>query len=227
MNFVLSFTFLKNRRFQIVTAIFILQWAALLGFTRDEVVPAVPPLRVFPEEISTWKLTRDAVIESEALSILQPDDYIVREYYDRRAGAAANLFVAYFRTQRNERMPHSPKNCLPGSGWVPSDYTTTPVAVPGASAPISVNSYVVRKEDRRAVVLYWYQTWNRSVANEYAARAYLALDSIRYNRTDTGLVRVMVDVPEGESTADYHRLAVDFAREVYPKLAPYFPPNAR
>ena len=223
MNFAFSFDFLKKRRFRVVTVVFLLQWMALLGFTRDEVAPVVAPLRLFPEDVGTWKLSRETVIESEALSILQPDDYTVREYYDSRSRALANLFIAYFKTQRSERMPHSPKNCLPGSGWVPSGYTTLPVQVPGQQDPITVNSYVVRKDDRRAVVLYWYQTWNRSIANEFAARVYLAMDSVRYNRTDTGLVRVMLDVPEGAATETYRDLATDFVKAAYPHVASYFP----
>ena len=220
---VLSLSLLRRRRFQVVTAILILQAAALLSFTRDEVKFQIPPLQMIPERLENWSEAREGVIEKEAMSILQPDDYLVRDYYDRSSGRFANLFIAYFKSQRSDRMPHSPRNCLPGNGWVPSGYGSTEVQVPGQPAPIRVNNYTVRKGDERAIVLYWYQTWKRSIASEYQARVYLALDSIRDNRTDTALVRVMVPVPEDAAPDAYQAAAVEFVRAVYPRLSPYFP----
>jgi len=51
------------------------------------------------------------------------------------------------------------------------------------------------------VVLYWYQSRNRVVASEYRAKIYLVTDAIRYNRTDTALVRVIVPVAGNDSAA--------------------------
>jgi EpsI family protein len=218
-----SFDFLNNRRFQIVTAIFLLHAVALFSFSRDEVTPTVPPLRLISDEIGTWVLAQEGVAEKEALGILQPDDYLIRDYTQPRSGRLANLFIAYFKTQRGERMPHSPKNCLPGNGWVSSGLGSLSVTPEGQNSPIQVNNYVVSKGDQRALVLYWYQTWKRTIANEYAARMFLALDSIRDNRTDTALVRIMIPIPDGSSPADYQTTGVDFLRSVYPQLAPYFP----
>jgi EpsI family protein len=223
MNYAFSLALLKKRRFRIVTVIFLLQWFALLSFSREEITPQVPAMRLFPHELGSWRLARETVIESEALSILQPDDYIVREYHEGESGRLANLFVAYFGTQRTERMPHSPKNCLPGSGWVPSGYSTVAVHLPQTASPVTVNRYLVQKEDQRALVLYWYQTWSRGIANEYAARLYLALDSIRYNRTDTALVRIMLPLPDGVAATEYESTALDFMKSVYPRLALWFP----
>jgi EpsI family protein len=54
----------------------------------------------------------------------------------------------------------------------------------------------VSKNDERAVVLYWYQSRDRVVASEYRAAAFTAWDALRYNRTDTGLVRVVTPVAQ-------------------------------
>jgi EpsI family protein len=214
--------FLGSRRFQTVTLIFLLQAVALLCFSRDEMTPAVPSLRLIPEQLGSWTLAQEGIAEKEALSILQPDDYLIREYKNS-SGHLANLFIAYFKTQRGERMPHSPKNCLPGNGWVSSVQGTISVLPEGAPVSVRVNSYVVQKGDQRAIVLYWYQTWKRAIANEYIARMYLAVDSIRDNRTDTALVRIMIPIPEGVAATDYQASGIDFLRSVYPQLAPYFP----
>ena len=44
------------------------------------------------------------------------------------------------------------------------------------------------------MVLYWYQSRDRTIASEYAAKAYLIADAIRLNRTDTALIRIAVPV---------------------------------
>ena len=69
-----------------------------------------------------------------------------------------------------------------------------PIAVAGRPAPIVVNRYVVARGDERSVVLYWYQSHDRIIASEYAAKFWLIADSIRYRRSDTALVKVVVPV---------------------------------
>jgi EpsI family protein len=91
--------------------------------------------------------------------------------------------VAYFQSQRTGQMPHSPKNCLPGAGWMPSESRIVSMNVPGVAQPIEMNRYVVAKGEDRSVVLYWYQSRDRVIASEYRARFYTVADAIRYNRT--------------------------------------------
>ena len=135
----------------------------------------------------------------------------------------ASLFVAYFRSQRTGVAPHSPKNCLPGSGWVPSESRIIPIAVPGRAEPIPVNLYLVSKGDARSVTLYWYQqSSGRAVASEYAAKIYTVLDAIRFNRTDTALVRVVVPVTGGDPDVA-RRVGERFVAEIFPTLAPFLP----
>src|ERR1039458_3496018 len=48
------------------------------------------------------------------------DRLLSRSYFHVPAGPFANLFVAWFGSQRDgTRQPHSPKVCLPGNGWIP------------------------------------------------------------------------------------------------------------
>ena len=68
---------------------------------------------------------------------------------------------------------------------------TIRVDIAGRAQPIEINRYIVSKGDEHAVVLYWYQSRDRVVASEYRAAAFTAWDALRYNRTDTELVRVV------------------------------------
>ncbi len=86
---------------------------------------------------------------------------------------------------------------------------TIRVDIAGRAQPIEINRYIVSKGDERAVVLYWYQSRDRVVASEYRAAAFTAWDALRYNRTDTELVRVVTPV-----TAD----GVEFIQAFFTKL---------
>ena len=137
------------------------------------------------------------------------------------AKTSASLMIAFFRTQRYGQSPHSPKNCLPAAGWRPTEDTKLSVDVPGRDAPIVVNKYVIAHGDEQSVVMYWYQSHNRVVAGEFAARFWLVADAIRYRRSDTALVRVIVPISGNRDAAE--DAAVRFVRAVYPDVVRQFP----
>ncbi len=175
----------------VLSALFLLQSAAFHELSRrTEVVPPAKPLAAFPSRVGEWRMLHEGAIEQDERDVLRADDYLTRQYA-APGGKTASLFVAYFRSQRAGQTPHSPKNCLPGSGWSWSVSDTIRVNIAGRAQPIEINRYVVSKGDERAVVLYWYQSCDRVVASEYRAAAFTAWDALRYNRTDTELVRVV------------------------------------
>ena len=67
-----------------------------------------------PPILNNWAKVQDGVIDQDTLTVLQSDDIINREFVNT-SGQHANLFVAMFRSQRNGKTTHSPKNCLPGA----------------------------------------------------------------------------------------------------------------
>jgi len=92
--------------------------------------------------------------------------------------------------------------------------------VPGG-APIQVNQYIVSRGSARDVVLYWYQSHGRVVASEYKAKVYVVADALRYNRTDTALVRVVVPVVTTEDAALQE--ARNFVASLFSPLARFLP----
>jgi len=189
--------------------------------SRGEMTPIVAPLNTLPEELGPWQLVRQDELDDYTAAVLNPDDYVLRAYEYRSTGRTADWFVAYFKTQRTGRSPHSPRNCLPGSGWVPNRWGKIQIANLATAGTFTVNRYLVAKGDAKIVVLYWYQTSSRVVADEYAAKVYLVLDSLRYRRSDTALVRVSVPVGDSEDAAE--RAAVDFARQAQAALQAHLP----
>jgi len=214
-------SFLKSRPAAILSVFFVLQGSLFYGFSRGETPPSYRPLDQFPVNIGVWTMIRQGVMEQEIKDILRADDYITRDYAES-PGKDANLFVAFFKSQRAGQTPHSPKNCLPGSGWVWTISDTIPVTVPGRTAPIVINRYLVSKGENRSLVLYWYQSRDRVVASEYKAAAFVAWDAIRYNRSDTALVRVVVPVDNGREDVAT-ATGVEFIQAFFATLRGFFP----
>ena len=213
------FTFLNNRAAIAASVLIFVAGLMMFGASRPEAIPAGPSLSVLPEQLGSWREIQEGVIDQETRDVLKADDLLNR-FYGGDSGQA-NLFVAAFRSQRNGKAPHSPKNCLPGSGWVPLNAGEISVDA-GMGAPIQVNRYVVANGDNRSLVLYWYQSRNRAVASEYAAKYWVVVDAMRLNRTDTALVRVVVPIANRDEAAAA-KTATDFVKAFYPSLRGILP----
>jgi EpsI family protein len=186
---------LNGRAAKILSVLLMGQGAVFYGWSRGEPVVLAQPLSGFPGQNGAWRMIREAALDADVREGLRADDYLNRDYAGP-GGEVANLFVAFFKSQRAGQTPHSPKNCLPGAGWVWSVSDIVSIDIAGRG-PIEVNRYIVSKGDEKAVVLYWYQSRERVVASEYRAAAFTAWDALRFNRTDTALVRVVVPVVGG------------------------------
>ena len=213
--------FLNSTPARLVTVLLLAQAALLYSSIRPEATPAGRPLAQFPRTVGPWQFQQEGVIDAAEQAVLRADDTMIRSYADPSTGHGANLYIAAFRSQRDGKTPHSPKNCLPGNGWTPLEAYEETIDV-GAAAPISVNRYVVQHGESRSLVLYWYQSRDRAVASEYKAKFWVVADAIKLNRTDTALVRVIVPIANRDSATAEH-IAIDFVRAFYPSIRAFLP----
>jgi EpsI family protein len=214
--------FFKSTPARVLTAAMLLQIAGFVAVSRREAVPIARPLAEFPSRLGAWSLVQESEVDPETLEVMRADDVLSRTYADAARGRGASLFVAFFKSQRAGQAPHSPKNCLPGAGWAASESDVLAIPVAGRAQPIVVNRYVVSKGEDKSVVLYWYQSRDRVIASEYRAKVYLVADAIRYNRTDTALVRVVVPVA-GNDTAAATTTAEEFVQAFFMALRRHLP----
>lgn len=184
------------------------------------IVPLRQPLDGFPSQVGPWALIGQPAMTPDELAVLKADDYMLRDYAGPQ-GEQAQLFVAYYRTQRAGESMHSPKNCLPGSGWEPIQDDTVPLAAgpPGAR----INRYVVENQGDRELALYWYQAQGRIIASEYWGKFYLVWDAMREGRRDGAIVRVVVPMAPQQSVDAVTRIGLDLANRSLPLLSQYLP----
>jgi len=225
---------LKSKYVRGLTIVLVLQAILFYSASHGDSRPLQRPLKDFPEMLPGWQMISQGVVEKETLDILKADDVMSRFYVPanmpdfatlNREGLlnrAKEVFVAYFSTQQTGQSPHSPKNCLPGSGWQQVDSGQLAVPIAGMPNPIVINKYIVSKSESESLVLYWYQSHGRVVASEFSAKFFLVADSLRYHRSDTALVRVVVPVIH-DDVAGALDGATNFVQAVFPAVYHYLP----
>jgi EpsI family protein len=212
---------LRSKYARILTLVLVMQGALFYAASRSEAVPQAQALENFPTKIGEWARVRQGVVDEDTLRILRADDTMSRVYANAR-GQGVDLWVAYFRTQRTGQSPHSPKNCLPGSGWSQSVNEYDDIEIAEMHETLHINKFVVQKGGQKAMALYWYQTPKRVIASEFAAKFWLVADSIATHRSDTAIVKVTVGVTGDDNDAALQQ-GTRFIQATYPVLRTFLP----
>ena len=205
---------MKIVRFVIVVVLLAGTAGFLRARDRGEVLPPHEPVSTFPQEVGEW-YGESVPLQPGVKEILGDGDFLVRMYRSPKQHYI-DFFLAYFPTQRTGSTIHSPQNCLPGSGWIPTELKRIPLTGNGESGV--VNRYIISKGLDRQLVIYWYQSNGRIVASEYWAKIYLVADSIQRNRSDGALVRIVTPIVRDESVESAEQRALGFVQQTLPSL---------
>jgi EpsI family protein len=186
-----------------------------VSFRRAGTVPV--RLEAIPAALGEWIALEDRRIPEDIIGRVAPDQYLQRMY--RHLGpeaTAADVFIAYFASLEYGN-PHTPSDCLQGSGWVPlsSDTVTIPVS---PTAKIVAIKYIAQKDQETLMVLFWFQNAFRTSPRESLARVQMLPDAFLHNRSDVALVRLAVGVNGTDGEAKLARLE-DLAVRTHSDLA--------
>ncbi len=187
------------------------------GISSKDVAP-LKPLSTFPTKIGQWK-GQVGHFEKKVYDILGVDDSFLCNYRGKD-GRVINLYIGYYKSQREGELIHSPKNCMPGAGWNIVDSSLIEIYVPG-KGPQKVIKLVLTKGKERQIMLYWFQSRGRIIASEYWQKIYLVIDSITKHRTDGSFVRLISPVyKDDRETLSFMK---DFAKKLFPILNKFLP----
>ena len=212
----MNLTVLSWVRFTILAALLFATFGFLKARDREEVLPPHSELSEFPVTLGDWR-GKNLPISNDVLEVLGPGQFLIRDYLHSSGTLVANLFIAFFPSQRKGDTIHSPKNCLPGAGWVPVESARIWIDGPDRHK-IEVNRYLIEKGSEQAVVLYWYQAHGHVTPSEYGAKYRLVADAISMNRSDGAMVRITTFLQHGENLSSAQARATDFAQLAIPLL---------
>jgi len=213
----------KTHNLKLAAVVIILLLGAALNhyFSKPDVSMPRKSLAEFPTQLGDWTAVSEQKIEGRSMEILQVDDYFMRNYHNS-GGKIIGLYIGYFKSQREGKGIHSPRQCLPGAGWVPVDTAAFQMTVPGHNPEtVSVNKFVMGKGMDRQLYLFWYHGRGRVYTSEYWNKIYLIWDGLTQKRTDGALVRVN-NLIIG-NTEEALKTQSDFIQLFLPLLKEYIP----
>ena len=208
---------------ELLVAMVILVAAGLFlrSISHGEETPLHRSFADFPLRIASW-IGDEQSLDTKVLRVLKVDDYMLRQYWSDE-GASVALYVGYYKSMREGATYHSPKNCLPGSGWYFVDTGKSQLGViDQRGQPVEVNRFIIQKGLDKQLVLYWYQDRGRIITSEYWAKIYMVVDAITKHRTDGAFIRITVPFTR-ENAAQALEQGKSFAEKLFPLLQEYLP----
>ena len=126
--------------------------------------------------------------DQDVLAILKPTAYLSRTYVDGN-GRRLQLYLGYHDGAASGEI-HSPKHCLPGSGWQMLDGRKLILPVGGHNLSLVEATY--QSGNLKECIFYWYQVRGESLSSEYALKLAEIKDSFLKNRRDAAFIRISV-----------------------------------
>jgi EpsI family protein len=205
----------------VLAGIMVLTMIVLGLSTHSETIKPNKPFDTFPMVIGPWAGVTSA-FDQKVYDILGVDDSILATY-QTTDGRFVQVYVGFYQSQKEGEQIHSPKNCMPGSGWniAETSIETVDVGKIGSEKNIDVIKLTLVKGSQKQVALYWFHSRGRIISSEYMQKVWLVVDSITKHRTDGSFVRLISPVVENEDEA--LEVLKDFTRAVYPYLNEYIP----
>ena len=193
--------------------------AAAYVYARSEVaVPVNQALDLFPQHVGGWKMTGQARFDERTLEVLKPTDYLSRTYMTAM-GERVSLYVGYHDGGPQSGPIHSPRQCLPGSGWNRLKDEIRAIELDGKKIPFVSSIY--QKDTEKQLFLYWFQVRDDMLTDEYMLKVAQIKNSVIANRRDSSFIRLSLMATDSEEEA--LRIGEQFIRDFYPAISHALP----
>jgi EpsI family protein len=181
-------------------------------------VPVNKPFSTFPSQVGGWKISGESFMTDNVLAVLKPTDYLSRSYESIK-GERVTIYLGYHGGGKDGGEIHSPKHCLPGSGW--NEVYSEKTKFESSSESINLVKSVYQKAENRELFLYWFQVKGKTLDNEYLLKISEIINSAIYRRRDAAFVRISVPFTNDEQKARV--TGEQFIRDFYPVISSYLP----
>lgn len=170
----------------------------------------------FPATMGPWRSTGQVYFDDRTLAVLRPTDYLYRLYTngEHRIG----LYVGFHGGGKGTGPIHSPRNCLPSSGWAVLDEARRDLPTPDGTVRLMRTTFA--KSGEGSVYYYWYQVRGVTMAGDVELKLAELRNAFLHARRDATFVRL--DVPMAQADGADGAVA-DFVTRLYPLLLDYLP----
>lgn len=204
-----------------ITALMFLAIAVATGLSgRGETVPERTPLSDFPQVVGEWTARVDR-LPSLVEEVAGASEYFYGDF-SAPSGEMVNAYVSYYMNQRHGQIPHSPKVCIPGGGWVIEALNTASISGKDGNAFV-VNRIVTGFGSRKVISYYWLKQGSQVYREEMLARLDLVRLSLLEDRTDGALIRLVTELRPGEGLEAGDARLKRFAAEFVGLIPAYVP----
>lgn len=183
-------------------------------------VRILQPLDKFPKQLGQWILKENRQSSTGVIKMLGVNDYIDYTYQDNN-GNQINFYVGFYESVGITGSYHSPKHCMPGSGWG-IDKTKTIKITKNSKIKVNISEMIIRNGSKYQVVLYWFNNRGRIIASEYLEKIYLVFDALTMKRRDGSFIRLMAQARDGD-IKKVETLLIDFSELAIPQLDKFIP----
>ncbi|MFA7316542.1 MAG: VPLPA-CTERM-specific exosortase XrtD [Sulfuricella sp.] len=195
---------------------------ALQRLPHTQILPERATFADFPMEIAGWQGRRD-YISKEILAQLWADDYVKGVFTNpKNPGQLIHLLIPYYEYQGNQHTAHAPQSCLLGSGWAILESKEREVAV-AADRKITIRTMFMKNGDNTMIGSYFFLNRGRVITNPWLNKFYIMLDAFTKRRTDGALVRVEMQVPNGQPPEKAYEDLDRFIGGLWRELPAYIP----
>lgn len=155
----------------------------------------LPRLAEIPASIDDWR-SEDYPLGETIANVLAADVTLQRRY-SRSDGAEVWVFMAYFAEQKVNSQIHSPRHCVPGSGWTIVSLEQTTLSL--SSGPQRAARMLIERNGQEHDLVYWFRTRNGTVTGEYSLKWNLVTCSLARKPTDAAFIRYSAPVDQAEA----------------------------
>jgi EpsI family protein len=189
--------------------VFIFLFGLAIKYYQPEAA-AIPDIKEFPLQKGGWIGARDDLVP-QIVEMLNPTEIFSATYTNQR-GTEVHLFFDYFARQSSLGGPHSPRNCMPGSGWIIRKVEKSEIRVNGRI--IKIGRFDLGMGNSTKVMDFWYITRYGETANDYVFKLYTMISSLTFKPNDIVFVRLFCEGDE-ESLHDLREFEELFVQEIY------------
>ncbi len=128
-----------------------------------------------------------------------------------------NLYIGYYYTANKAYASHSPMVCYPSQGWQIDNKPTRKTLSIGQNV-IHYEEIVTSLGEQKELVLYWYQSGERSNTQIYKNKIDMGVNKLLNNSEEHAFVRVSLPLAENSTYAENEKTATNFIKAFYPQF---------